>query len=258
MCKQNICFEGREALINRPNNIARRLLPLPSIFAKPFARPTDRESIQILSKEEQIKIVEISQIVEMRRNTVIYPEGGQADFVYNIVSGVVETYNLLPNGERRITSFLFQSDLLGLSESGKYAGTAQAVTAIIAYKMPYNTLEELMRRDPKIDVVLLCKLCHELRRSERHMITVSRRDARARVASFILWLWRSEVSSFTNDTVVKFPMLRHDIADYLGITKESVSRTLLQLETDRLIQREGPRALRLLDIPRLQQIAGAS
>lgn len=245
-------------MTNRPRGIARRGIRPPSIFAKPFARPTDRDSIQILTPAEQASIAEISQVVEMPRNTVIYTEGGRAEFVYNIVSGVAETYNLLPDGERRITAFVFPFDLLGLSEGGQYAGTAQTLTAVVAYRIPFDALETLIRRDPRLDAALLCKLSHELRESERHMITVSRRDARARVAAFILWLRQNENPRFGKGPVVSLPMFRHDIADYLGMSKESVSRTLLRFETDRLLRREGPRALRVLDIPGLERMAGTA
>ncbi len=243
-------------MTTRTRGAAKPRIPPPSIFAKPFARSTDPGSVQLLAEDEQTALASISRIVEMRRNTVIYPEGGRAQFVYNIVSGVAETYHLLPDGERRITSFLFASDLLGLSENGEYVGTAQALTPIVAYKMPCEAFERLVRRDPKLDVALLCKLCHELRQSERHVITNSQHDARARVAAFILWLWRSEVPALTNEVTVTLPMLRHDIADYLGLSAESVSRVLLQLETAHLIQRKGPRALELLDIPGLRHMAG--
>lgn len=234
---------------------AKPKIPPPSIFAKPFVRSTDPGSVQLLAEEEQAALASISRIIEMRRNTVIYPEGGRSHYVYNIVSGVAETYHLLPNGERRITSFLFASDLLGLSENGEYVATAQALTPIVAYKMPYEAFERLVRRDPKLDVALLCKLCDEVRRSERHVITNSQNDARGRMASFILWLWQSEIPALTNEVRVTLPMLRQDIADYLGLSAESVSRVLLQLETARLIQRKGPRALELLDIPGLRHMA---
>jgi CRP/FNR family transcriptional regulator, anaerobic regulatory protein len=241
--------------MRRSRNEPKRKIPPPSIFASPFAQPTDKGSVQLLTAEEQTTIADNSRIVDMRQNTVIYPEGGHAHYVYNIVSGVVETYILLPDGERRITSFLFPSDLLGLSEEGRYTGTAQTITRVIAYKIPITTMGEIVRRDPKMDVALLCKLCHELRRAERHMITSSQRDAQVRVASFVLWLWRSEAQSGANSTEVKVPMLRSDIGDYLGMTKESVSRALLQLETLQLIHRDGPRALTLVDIPGLQRAA---
>lgn len=237
-------------------DFAKTKFPPPSIFAKPFVRSTDGGSVQLLTEDEQAALIEISRIVEFRRHTVIYPEGGRTHFVYNIISGVAETYYLQPGGERRVSAFLFPSDLLGLSENGDYVATAQALTPVVAYKIPCEALGKLVRRDPHLDVALLCKMCHELRQSERHVITAVQYDARARVAGFILWLWRSELPVLTNENVVTLPMLRHDIADYLGLSAESVSRALLQLEINHLIRRQGPRALQLLDVLALRRTAG--
>ncbi|MCB8877398.1 Crp/Fnr family transcriptional regulator [Acidisoma silvae] len=234
---------------------AKPKIPPPSIFAKPFARSTDPGVVQLLTEDEQAALIAISRVVEFRRHTVIYPEGGRSRFVYNVISGVAETYCLLPDGERRVSSFLFPSDLLGLSENGEYVATAQALTPLTAYKMPFEDLARLVRRDPDLDVVFLCKLCHELRQAERHTVTAIHNDARARVAGFILWLWRSEVTALTDDTTVTLPMLRHDIADYLGLSTEAISRALHQLETGGLIQRRGPRALQLLNIQELRRAA---
>ncbi len=239
----------------RERDSGKEKFPPPSIFAKPFACGNEREAIQLLTPGEQEELLEISRIAEFRRNTVIYPEGGKTSFIYNVISGVAETYHLLPGGERHITTFLFPSDLLGLSENGRYVATAQALTPMIAYKIPFDSMDRLIRRDPALDVVLLCKLCDELRQSERHALITAKHDARARVAAFILWLRQRTLPERTNEDSVTLPMLRHDIADYLGLTMESVSRALSQLEAARLIRRQGPRTLLLLDLSGLQKAA---
>ena len=94
-------------------------------------------------------------------------------FIYNIVVGVVETYNVLSTGGRRITAFFFPSDLLGLSENGGLVGTAQSVTAVTAYQIPLDGLTSLLRRDPELDFHFLCKLCHALREAQRHAIALA-------------------------------------------------------------------------------------
>lgn len=112
---------GTEVELTPPTrNPDKSKFPPPSIFAKSFTRATDRGSVQLLTKDEQDALTKISRTVEFRRNTVIYPEGGRSQFVYNIISGVAETYYLQSGGERRVTSFLFPSDLLGLRENGEY------------------------------------------------------------------------------------------------------------------------------------------
>lgn len=231
---------------------------LPSILAVPFSRQNDGVRIELLTPEEKAAIAEISRVIELRRNTVIYPEGGRCEFVYNIISGLIETYRLLPGGERRITSFLFPADLAGLSEGGDYVGTAQAISPVVAFKIPYTALERLVRRDPKLDVALLCKLCSELRQSERHLLINSQKEASARVASFLLWLRSYESPETSNQDQVHIPMLRYDIADYLGLTVESVSRAFHELERLGLINRLTPRQVRIMDLPRLSLMSRES
>ncbi|GAB5098002.1 Crp/Fnr family transcriptional regulator [Caballeronia sp. HLA56] len=199
--------------------------------------------------------MEVSRLVSVRRNIVLYPEGGEARFVYNVVSGVAETYQLLSSGERRITAFLFPRDLIGLSENGVYVSTAQALTPLVAYRIPVEALEAILERNPRLDIGLLCKLCHELRRSQHHAITISKNDAAARLASFLLWIDRAYAPPARTAGELILPMARHDIADYVGLSVESVSRALRYLEAQGAIRRKGPRLIALLDAGMLGKLA---
>jgi len=187
---------------------------------------------------------------------VLYPEGGEARFVYNVVSGVAETYQLLANGEKRITAFLFPRDIMGLSENGTYVATAQSLTAVTAFRIPFDALEAILERDPSLDIGLLCKLCHELRRSQHHAITVSKNEAPARLASFLLWIDHAYAPPGRIAGELNLPMARHDIADYVGLSVESVSRALQVLETQGMIRRKGPRFITVLDAAKLRKLAG--
>lgn len=231
-----------------------RKVPPPSILAVPLLRYHHRARVQVLTPKEQNAIAAIASIVELRRDTPLYPEGGRASHAYNIVSGMVETYRLLPDGQRRITSFLFPSDIAGLSESGEYVATAQALTPVIAYKIPYDALQELLQRDTALDVAFLCKLSDELRQSERHVLLTSHRGAQSRVAAFLLWLASSEAAEGRNSNHIRIPMLRTDIADYIAIAVESLSRTLSDMEAAGLIKRETPRQVTLLDLKKLEAL----
>lgn len=228
----------------------------PSIFAVPFQRHGDGTAVELLSTSEQDALIAISRLVTVRRHTVLYPEGGDARFAYNIVSGVAETYQLLPNGDKRITAFLFPRDLMGLSENGAYVATAQSLTPLVAYRIPVEALAEILERDPRLDIGLLCKLCHELRRSQHHTITVSKNDAPARLASFLIWIQHAYPEQGRIEGEVMLPMSRHDIADYLGLSVESVSRGLHVLETQEAVRRKGPRLITVLDPAKLRSMAG--
>jgi CRP/FNR family transcriptional regulator, anaerobic regulatory protein len=228
----------------------------PSIFAAPFQKHGDGTAVELLSVAEQDTLIEVSRLISVRRHTVLYPEGGQARFVYNIVSGVAETYQLLPNGDKRITAFLFPRDILGLSVNGTYVASAMSLTPVIAYRIPVDALEAILERDPRLDIGLLCKLCHELRRSQHHAVTVTKKDAAARLASFLLWIEHAYAPPGRVVGELTLPMARHDIADYVGLSVEAVSRALHFLETQDAIRRKGPRFIELLDAAKLRKLAG--
>jgi CRP-like cAMP-binding protein len=237
------------------DDVSRTSAYRPSIYAAPFRRYGDGLAVELLSVAEQQALMDVSRLVSVRRNIVLYPEGGEARFVYNVVSGVAETYQILSNGERRITAFLFPRDLIGLSENGTYVSTAQSVTPLIAYRIPVEALEAILERDPRLDIGLLCKLCHELRRSQHHAITVSKNDAAARLAAFLVWIDRAYIPPTRIAGELTLPMARHDIADYVGLSVESVSRALHFLETQGAIRRKGPRLIELLDAEKLERLA---
>jgi CRP/FNR family transcriptional regulator, anaerobic regulatory protein len=228
----------------------------PSIFATPFQRSGDGAAVELLSVAEQDELIGISRLINVRRHTVLYPEGGEALFVYNIVSGVAETYQLQPNGDKRITSFLFPRDLMGLSENGSYVATAQSLTPVSAYKIPVDALAAILLRDPRLDINLLCKLCHELRRSQHHTISVSKNDGPSMLANFLIWIERAYTEPHRPAGELMLPMTRHHVADYLGLSVESVSRALHSLESQGAILRNGPRFIKVLDAGKLRRLAG--
>ncbi|WP_158243122.1 Crp/Fnr family transcriptional regulator [Acidimangrovimonas sediminis] len=231
-------------------------MPLPTILAASFLDAGGHGVAQVLTHRERAALVGMSRPVEFKRDQMIQTEGARAEFIWNIVSGTAETYCLLPDGTRRVMSILFAADLIGLSEGGHYVETARALTEVRAWEIPLRALDGLVRRDPRLDAALLCKISHELRESERHLLTTARQDARARVAAFLVWLKQKEAATLHSGDLLELPLRREDIADYLGLSVESVSRCLGQLERSGLILREQRRTLRLMDVPALQKLAG--
>lgn len=228
----------------------------PSIYAEPFRKGGDGTAAELLSVPDQDALMTISQLVSVRRNTVLYAEDSEAGFVYNVISGVAKTFQMQPNGDRHVTAFVFPHDLLGLSVDGRYVATAQALTPLIAYRIPVEALEAILERDPRLNIGLLCKLCHELRASQRHTITVAKHEATARLAGFLLWVERTSSQSDGDTGEFTLPMGRRDMADYLGLTVETVSRALNALEAEKAILRKGMRAIELLDRGKLRAVAG--
>jgi len=226
----------------------------PSILAAPFVKNTHGDVVELLSTLEQESLAQIGQLMRIRRHTTLYAEGGEARFVYNIIEGVVGTYHLLPGGERSVTAFLFPGDLLGMSENGHYVATAQTISQVVAYRITIADLEAILQRDPQLDIGLLTKLCHDIRGAHRHTVDISKNDAPSRVGSFLLWIAGIPGVKRT-DGNLELPMAWHEIADYLGLSTESVSRALQRLESKGAISRSRPRVISILDNATLARIA---
>lgn len=228
----------------------------PSIFAAPFENDGDGRAVELLSAAEQDTIMQVSELVEIPRSTVIYSEGEVSHFVYNIVNGVAETYRLETDGEKCVTAFLFPHDLIGLSADGFYVSTAKALTPLSVFRIPIRSLKAILERDPRLALGLLCKLCHELRHSQYHAITVSKHDASVRLARFLLWIQQANIDSIEDRTAIILPMSRQEIADYVGLSIEAVSRGLHFLESEGAVARDGPRLISIKDREKLRLLAG--
>lgn len=245
------------------NDFDPRRMPRPSFSGLPaFERRVGQGEAELLSEAEQEALLTISRLISVPARASLFVEGDEARFLYNIVSGVVETYCLSPSGDKRATAFLFARDLAGLGENGLYAGSAECLTEVTAFQIPVAKLDVLLACNPRLDAGLVSKLCHEWRKAQRHALTLGKREAVPRVASFLLWMRtvdyaRQENLAHGQDEVV-LPMSRHDIADYLGLTIESVSRSLHALQAQGLIQRKGPRRILLHDTDGLRALADAA
>jgi len=234
----------------------------PSIIALPFAQHIENAALQVLDPAAQQKILGVSQLVVLAPHIKLYAQGDKADYVYNIVDGTVETYYSFSDGRRTVSAFLFPLDLVGLSENGHYLATAETLMEVKAFKIPLNILSDILQEDARLSVGFLLKLCHDLRDSERHAINISHHAAHVRIASFLVWLTdamrlRDERGRTVKDPIVSLalPMTRTDIADYLGLTVESVSRGLHFLEAEKVIQRRGPRDIDILDREKLAALS---
>lgn len=234
-------------------------VPLPSIHALPYARGSELEGdvpVEILSPAAQAALLRVSELVELPAKTLLYAHGDRALYVYNVVEGLVETFCLLPDGDRRVNAFLFPHDLAGLSEHGRYVSSARTVSHTKAYRIPIEALEALLADDTGLDATLICKLCHDLRVAQRHAVNVSKREAEARLASFLLWLYRTHRDAGSPAGQLALPMPQIEIAAYLGLTVESVSRALRSLERDGLLARGARRSIVLRDFEALARVAG--
>jgi len=219
----------------------------PSISAIPYQEASDGKITQLLSERERDLIAQISVTVRFGRGDTIYRAGDPATFLYNISSGVARTHRALPDGTRVVIGFFFPDDLIGLAEEGAYVNSAEAVTAITAYRLPMPALENLLRRDTTLEWHILVKLCHELREAQRHAVILKQQGALARLALFLQMLDRSREARDGGAGEVSLPMTRSDIADYLGLSLATVSRSFRTFADRHLISFRDRRHLLIAD-----------
>jgi CRP/FNR family transcriptional regulator, anaerobic regulatory protein len=207
-----------------------------------------------LDGDEQHRLTSIMRVVRIARRRVIFEETAPATYVFNVKEGAVKTYKLLPDGRRQITGFLFPGDFLGLVHNEVYVYSAEALVATELCRFPRRKFETLLEELPKLGQRLLVMASHELSVAQDRMMLLGRKTARERVVSFLLMLsYAAERRGQQNNPAV-LPMPRGDIADYLGLTIETVSRTLTQLKLQKLIRLIGDDRVELLQPSALHEI----
>jgi CRP/FNR family transcriptional regulator len=183
----------------------------------------------------------------------LFDEGDPAEALFTLTEGVVKLFKLLPDGRRQITGFLLPGDLLGLAFLRSYAYGAEAVTDSLLCRFPRERFMALLERHPALEKELLSRASSELAAAQEQMLLLGRKSARERVASFLLGLARRHPGA--GATPVPLPMSRYDIADYLGLTIETVSRELQAAKASGLIDMPDRHHFVVLDRQRLADVA---
>jgi CRP/FNR family transcriptional regulator, nitrogen fixation regulation protein len=160
------------------------------------------------------------------RNAEIYGEGEAADYIYKVVSGTVRTYKVLADGRRQVGGFYLPGDIFGLELGDEHTSSSEAIADSKVLVIKRSALVALAERDSEVARELWTLTGRELRRVQDHILLLIK-TAQERVASFLLEMSERE----SGGNAVELPMSRQDIADYLGLTIETVSRTLTHLES---------------------------
>jgi CRP/FNR family nitrogen fixation transcriptional regulator len=173
----------------------------------------------------------------------IYGEGEPADHIYKVISGAVRTYKLLPDGRRQIDAFHLAGDVFGLDSGDEYRLTAEAIVDSQLRAVNRHQLEVAAETEVRVAHGLWMLTADHLRHAEDHMLLLGRKTATERVATFLLEMDRRLAVT----GLMALPMSRRDIADYLGLTLETVSRTFSQLQSQGVLGLSGARRVALRD-----------
>ena len=208
-----------------------------------------------------LSIGELSDLEKIVTNIVvkagasIFDEGEAATHRYNLTSGCIRIYKLLGDGRRQIIGFLFPGDFLGLAIDDEYAYGAEAVVESHLCRFLQRDLEDLISRYPALEKRLLGVTKHELAIAQEQMVLLGRKSAEEKVVTMLLTFSRRAQHRGQSENPVFLPMTRADLGDYLGLTTETVSRTMTQLKTTGVIRLENDNHVRLMDMEKLDEMA---
>lgn len=187
-------------------------------------------------------------VMPFEKGGEIYGENETAEYVYKVVTGSVRTYSVLSDGRRHIGAFYLPGDIFGVESGSEHSLSAEAIADATILMVRRNTIMSVAKSNPNVMAQLLQCTSRELHQARDH-VQLLIKTAQERVASFLL-----EMSRRLSGETVALPMSRQDIADYLGLTIETVSRTLTQLGLKKTIELPSSRTIVLRNRRALAQL----
>ena len=184
----------------------------------------------------------------------IFWQSDPAKHVFEIVEGLVRVFKILSDGRRVITGFLYAGDLIGISLLDRYLYGSEAVTRTRVRRFSRQSFQQRMDQSPELRPSLFARLSDEMAAAQEQMVLLATKTAEERVCTFLVLTARRDREAFVVSQL-DLPMTRQDIADYLGLTIETVSRTFSSLASRGAITPEGRHQYRI-KIEKLMTLAG--
>jgi CRP/FNR family transcriptional regulator len=209
--------------------------------------------------ESQFRALFAERPVEsIDQDLALFWEGDAADHVFELREGALRLFKMTPDGRRAITGFILPGEFLGVSYKDRYICTAEAATAARFQRYPRAKLHTILSQSPGLGHELLAMACDELSAAQDQMLLLGRKSAHERIASFLLSVARRLSPDAIAVAEIDLPMSRLDIADYLGLTIETVSRVLSRFKTEGLIALPTSHRVMLRQLAGLEALAGGA
>ena len=192
----------------------------------------------------------LGTLLTLGKGEELFAESDEAECFYKVVTGTVRSYKLLSDGRRQIDAFYGAGEVFGFEAGPEHRLSAEAVSECTVIPYRRRGFDSLAGRDERVAGQLFSYVMRCLERSQDHSLLLGRRSAAQKMAAFLLEM----ASRRPGVAVIELAMTRQDIADYLGLTIETVSRTLSQFERDGLISLSSARRVCLNDLPGLRDL----
>ena len=209
-----------------------------------------------LESSELHELAKLSRHVRLASGAALLVEANRAESFFSLVEGTLRLYKLLPDGRRQIVGFALPGDFIGLSDTQQYEVSADAVGPVVLCQFPRSAFARFAAGRPHLLRRIAELAGRELGRAQEHMVLLGRKSAEEKVICFLIG-WRDRLNEIgRTQELVSLPMGRLDIADHLGLTIETVSRTLSKLERESVI-RISTGGVHVVDLERARKLAAS-
>lgn len=196
----------------------------------------------------------IGVLLPVKRGRAIVAQGEPADYVYRVMKGALRAVKLLGDGRRHVADFLLPGDFIGLTDLREYGHSIEAVEDTVLQRYPRRAFEGILQGDPRVGRHFLSFVCNELSAAQERLLLLGRKSAMERLAAFLLNMADQQPKTASGKAGCTLSMTRVDIADYLGLTVETVSRLLSQLRSRAIIDLPRPQDVVFLDRAALEDM----
>ncbi len=212
----------------------------------------------VLDREELRELERHTAKITVPANGQLARAGQPYEQAFSVTSGMLRLVRTLPDARRQVIDFMLPGDFIGLSQLDTYPHDIEAVVASTACVFTRDDIRQLRKQFPKLETGMLERACGRLDDAQDSMLLLARLSPLERLASFLLRLRRRYHDNGIAEPTIALPMGRSDIADHLGLTIETVSRTFTRLREMKLIALPDPHRVEILDAARLAALANAT
>gem|GEM_PF-62641 len=246
---QGLCVLATGAAVGGAVEDNEMLTFQPEAQSVDFSGSSNRPAFQPVEARPRCSLADclpVTTVRTLRAQQHLFREGDEKSNVYQILDGTFVLYRLLPNGRRQVTGFAVSGDIVGLGTGKHHLFSAESSSQAQVRALPTIVLHRLAAEDSKLGLMLYDAMSRELLTAQDHLAMVSMLYAVERVAMFLVGLSNRRLDATHLTGYIEFPMTRYDIADFLSLTTETVSRSLTKLVNSKVIARQ-PRGIRVLD-----------